>query len=181
MILRADRESEIRGAIRFAEEMKLKPIILGGNDAWKLTSVLKEKNVPVILTGTLDLPGREDDAYDTLYENAAKLQQAGVRFCISTGDNGSAVRNLPQHAGMAAAFGLPRIEALRAVTLYPAQILNVSDRLGSIEPGKMANLVVADGDPLEVRTHIRYVFIDGRLIPLVSRHTELNDAFKDRK
>ena len=82
---------------------------------------------------------------------------------------------------MAAAFGLPKEEALKAVTLYPAQIMNISDRLGSIEVGKMANLVVADGDPLEARTHIRYVFIDGRQIPLISRHTELNDAFKNRK
>ena len=89
VIFRADRESEMRGAIKFAEEMKLKPIILGGDDAWKIAALLKEKNVPVILTGILDLPSREDDFYDTLYENAAKLQQAGVRFCISSGDSGA--------------------------------------------------------------------------------------------
>ena len=181
VIIRADREAEMRGAIKFAEEMKLKPIILGGDDAWRITSLLKEKNVPVILAGLLSLPIREDDAYDTLYENAAKLQQAGVRFCISTGDEGSDVRTLPFHAGMAAAFGLPKDEALKAVTLYPAQIMNVADRLGSIEKGKVANLVVTDGDLLEVRTHVRYLFIDGRRVPLTSRHTELNDAFKDRK
>ena len=103
----------------------------------------------MILTGILDLPIREDDFYDTLYENAAKLQQAGVRFCISSGDSGANVRNLPFYAGMAAAFGLPKTEALKAVTLYPAQIMNVADRLGSIEVGKMANLVVTDGDLLE--------------------------------
>jgi imidazolonepropionase-like amidohydrolase len=181
VIFRADRESEIRGAIKLAEEMKLKPIILGADDAWKITSLLKEKNVPVILTGILDLPIREDDFYDALYENAAKLQQAGVRFCISTGDSGAHVRNLPFYAGMAAAFGLPRADALKAVTLYPAQIMNVADRLGSIEVGKMANLVVTDGDLLEARTHVRRLFIDGRQIPLTSRHTELNDAFKNRK
>ena len=83
VIFRADRESDIRASIRFAEEMKLKPIILGGDDAWKMAAFLKEKNVPVILTGIWDLPSREDDFYDTLYENAAKLQQAGVRFAIS--------------------------------------------------------------------------------------------------
>ena len=82
---------------------------------------------------------------------------------------------------MAAAFGLPKEEALKAVTLYPAQIMNVADRLGSIEKGKMANLVITDGDMLEVRTHVRYLFIDGRQVPLTSRHTQLNDAFKDRK
>ena len=181
VIFRADREAEIRGALKFAEEMKLKPIILGGNDAWKVASLLKEKNVPVILTGLFSLPPREDDAYDALYENPSRLQQAGVRFCISTGDAGAEVRNLPQYAGMAAAFGLSKADALKAVTLYPAQILNVSDRLGAIEAGKMANLVVTDGDLLEIRTRIRYLFIDGRPVVLSSRHTELNDAFKNRK
>lgn len=181
VIFRADREAEIRGAIRFAEEMKLKPIILGGNDAWKVASLLKEKNVPVILTGILSLPPREDDAYDSLYENPAKLQQAGVRFCISTGDAGPEARNLAQYAGMAAAYGLSKADAVKSVTLYPAQILNVADRLGSIEAGKMANLVVTDGDLLEIRTHIRFLLIDGRPVVLTSRHTELNDAFKNRK
>lgn len=181
VIFRAEREAEIRGAIRFAEEMKLKPIILGGNDAWKVASLLKEKNVPVILTGVFSLPVREDDFYDTLYENPAKLQQAGVLFAISTGDSGPEVRNLPQYAGMAAAYGLSKTDALKAVTLNPARIMNAADRLGSIEPGKMANLVVTDGDLLEIRTHIRYLFIDGRPVVLSSRHTELNDAFKNRK
>jgi len=181
VIFRADREAEIRGAIRFAEEMKLKPIILGGNDAWKVASLLKEKNVPVILTGVFSLPGREDDTYDALYENPAKLQQAGVRFCISTGDAGPEVRNLAQYAGMAAAFGLSKADAVKSVTLYPAQVLNVADRLGSIEVGKMANLVVTDGDLLEIRTRIKYLLIDGRPVVLSSRHTELNDAFKNRK
>ena len=181
VIFRADREAEIRGAVKFAEDMKLKPIILGANDAWKVASLLKEKNVPVILTGIYSLPLREDDAYDTLYENAAKLQEAGVRYCISTGDAGPEVRNLAQYAGMAAAFGLSKADALKSVTLYPAQIMNVADRLGSIEVGKMANLVVTDGDLLEIRSHIRYLFIDGRPVVLTSRHTELNDAFKNRK
>ncbi len=181
VIFRATRESEIRGAIKFAEEMKLKLIILGGEEAVKVASLLQEKKVPVILTGILDLPLREDDFYDSLYESAAKLREAGVTFCISSGDNGANVRNLPYYAGMAAAFGLSRAEALKSVTLYPAQILNVADRLGSIEVGKSANLVVTDGDLLETRTHVRHLFIDGRLVPLNSRHTDLNDAFKDRK
>jgi imidazolonepropionase-like amidohydrolase len=181
VIMRADREAEIRAAVRFADELKLRPIILGGNDSWKAAALLKERNVPVILTGVLDLPPREDDYYDSLYETAAKLQQAGVRFCISTGNSGSNVRDLPYHAGMAAAFGLPRAEALKAVTLYPAQIMNVSDRMGSIEPGKLANLVITDGDLLEARTRVRYLFIAGRQLPLTSRHTELYEQFKNRK
>jgi imidazolonepropionase-like amidohydrolase len=181
VIMRADREAEIRAAIRFADEMRLRPIILGGDSAWKVAALLKERNVPVILTGVLDLPPREDDYYDSLYEAAAKLQQAGVRFCISTGNTGSNVRDLPYHAGMAAAFGLPRAEALKAVTLYPAQIMSVADRMGSIEVGKTANLVITDGDLLEARTRIRHLFINGRQLPLSSRHTELYEQFKNRK
>jgi imidazolonepropionase-like amidohydrolase len=182
VIIRADREAEIRAAVRFAEEMRLqRPVILGGNEAWKVAAFLKEKNVAVILTGVLDLPTREDDFYDDLYANAGRLEAAGVRFCISTGDTGAHVRDLPFHAGMAASFGLSRAEALKAVTLYPAQIMNVADRLGSIEQGKMANLVITDGDLLDARTHVRYLFIRGRQLPLTSRHTELYEQFKDRR
>jgi imidazolonepropionase-like amidohydrolase len=180
-IFRAERERDIRNAVRFAEELKLKAVIIGGSEAWKAAQFLKEKNVPVILDSVLNLPLREDDPYDSLYENAAKLQAAGVRFCISTGDSGAHVRDLPFHAGMAAAYGLPKTEALKAVTLYPAQILGVADRVGSIEQGKIANLVVTDGDLLEARTHVRHLFIAGRQIPLASRHTVLYDRFKDRK
>ncbi len=181
VIFRADREGEMRAAIRFAEEMKLKPIIMGGNEAWKMAAFLKEKNVPVILSGVLNLPSREDAPYDENYESASKLAAAGVRFCISTGDSGAEVRNLPYTAGMAAAHGLSKSEALRAVTLYPAQIIGAGAQLGSIEAGKIANLVVTDGDLLEARTNVRHLFINGRQVPLVSRHTELYDAFKNRK
>ncbi|HYO62596.1 MAG TPA: amidohydrolase family protein [Pyrinomonadaceae bacterium] len=181
VIFRAERERDIRAAVRFAEEMKLKPIILGGNDAWKAADLLKQRDVPVILTGIHSLPMREDDPSDALYENAARLQRAGVRFCISTGNSGAEVRDLPFQAGMASSFGLPRAEALKAVTLYPAQIMGVGGQVGSIEPGKLANLVVTDGDLLEARTNIRHLFIEGRLIPLVSRHTILYEQFKDRK
>jgi imidazolonepropionase-like amidohydrolase len=181
VIFRANRETEIRGAVRFAEELHLKYLIMGGNEAWKMTGFLREHNVPVILTNTLDLPSREDDAYDVNYASAAKLQQAGVRFCISTGSTGQFVRNLPFYAGMSAAFDLPHAEALKAITLYPAQMMNLADQMGSIEAGKMANLVITDGDILDARTHVRYLFINGRKLPLTSRHTELYDQFKNRK
>ena len=88
--------------------------------------------------------------------------------------------NLAQYAGIAAAFGLSKSDAVKSITLYPAQIMNVADRLGSIETGKMANLVVTDGDLLEIRTRIKYLFIDGRPVVLTSRHTELTEAFKNR-
>lgn len=181
VIFRAERDREMRAVIRFAEELKLKPIILGASEGWKVASFLKEKNVPVILDSVLNMPLREDDGYDSLYENASKLQAAGVRFAISSGDSGAHVRDLPFNAGMASAFGLPKAEALKSVTLYPAQILGVADRLGSIETGKLANLVITDGDILEARTNVRHLFIAGRQLPIVSRHTQLSDQFKDRK
>ncbi len=181
MMIRVDRANDILAALRFSEEMKLKPIIVGGNEAWKVAKQLKERDVPVVVTGVLDLPTRDDDAYDVLYENAAKLQQGGVAFCISTGDSGAQVHDLPFTAGMAAAFGLDKMEALKSVTLYPAKILGVDGQLGSIEVGKLANLVVADGDILEARTNVKYVFIDGRQIPLSSRFTEFYEQFRKRK
>lgn len=176
----ADRANDIREAIAFAEEMKLTPIIVGGRDAWRVASLLKEKNVPVVLGSVLDLPSREDDAYDVNYAAPAVLAKAGVRFAIASGDAGAEARNLPYTAGMAAAFGLSKEDALRSVTLWPAQIFGVADRLGSIEPGKVANLVVTDGDVLEARTHTRYLFIEGRPVPLDTKHSELYDQFRER-
>ena len=180
VIFTADRATDIRAAVTFAREMKLKPIILGGGDASQVASLLRENNVPVVVTGVLSLPRREDDPYDINYSNPARLQKAGLRFAITSGDEGAEARNLPYVAGMAAAFGLPKDEALKAVTLYPAQILGVADRFGSIEVGKVANLVVTDGDLLEAKTNTKYLFIDGRPVPLDTRHTDLNNLFKDR-
>ena len=135
----------------------------------------------MIYTNIYSLPVQDDDAYDYLFAAPAKMQQAGIQFCISTGDTGQEVRDLPYHAGLASAYGLSKEEALKSVTLYPAQILGVADKIGSIEVGKIANIVVADGDILEPRTNIKHLFINGRLIPLTSRHTELFEQFKDRK
>ncbi len=175
----ADRATDIRAAVNFAKEMRLKPIIVGGGDAWQVASFLKENNVPVIVSSVLQLPRREDDPYDVNYSSPAKLYRAGVKFAISEG-GGAETRNLPYNAGMAAAFGLPKDEALKSVTLYPAQILGVADRFGSIEVGKVANLVVTDGDLLEAKTNTKYLFIDGRPVPLSTKHTELYELFKDR-
>jgi imidazolonepropionase-like amidohydrolase len=179
VVFSANTAAEITRAVSFADEMKLKAVIMGGNEAWKVTALLKEKNVPVILTNTLNEPG-DDDPYDLMYESAAKLQRAGVRFSLSTGGSGTSVRDLPWRAGMASAFGLPKDEALKAVTLYPAQVMNVQDKLGSIEVGKMANIVVTDGDMLEAKSKTRYLFIDGRQVPLTSKHEDLYDLFRNR-
>lgn len=181
ILFTAERERDIRAVAKFVEENKLKGMIAGGQEAWKAADVLNKNNIAVVYSNIYDLPVREDDAYDFLFEAPSKMQQAGIKFCISTGNNGAEVRDLPYHAGIASAFGLPKEEALKAVTLYPAQILGIADRLGSIETGKIANIVVTDGDMLEPRTNIKYLFINGRLLPLTSRHTELFERFKDRK
>jgi len=177
----AERERDIRSVVKFVTEMRVKGIIVGGQEAWKVADDLKKNNIAVIYTNIYNLPVREDDAYDSLFEAPSKMQQAGIKFAISTGDSGAEVRDLPYHAGLAGAFGLSKENALKSVTLYPAQILGVADRLGSIEVGKMANIVVTDGDLLDPRTNVKYLFISGRLLPLTSRHTELFDSFKDRK
>jgi imidazolonepropionase-like amidohydrolase len=142
--------------------------------------LLKEKNVPVILGAVLDLPDQEDAPYDQAYARAAELHKAGIKFAFSTSDAPSDIRLLSYHAGTAAAFGLPKEEALKAITIYPAQIFGIDKFVGSIEVGKMANLIVTDGDPLELRTRLKYMFINGKQTDLTNKHTRLYDKFKDR-
>ena len=176
----AERERDIRSVAKFVAEMKIKGIILGGQEAWKAADDLKKNNIPVIYTNIYNLPVRDDDPYDYLYEAPSKMAQAGVKFAISTGNDGAEVRDLPYHAGLAGSFGLSKDDALKSVTLYPAQILGIDKDYGSIDVGKVANLVVTDGDMLEPRTNVKYLFITGRLIPLTSRHTELFEKYKNR-
>ena len=181
VVFTAERERDIRGVVKFVEEMKVKGIILGGQDAWKVADGLNKNNISVIFTNIYNLPVQDDDAFDYLYNAPAKMAQAGIKFCISTGNDGAEIRDLPYHAGLAAAYGLSKEDALKSVTLYPAQILGVADKIGSLEVGKIANVVVTDGDILQPRTNVKYVFINGRMLPLTSRHTELFEQFKDRK
>lgn len=181
IIFTAERERDIRGVAKFVADTRVKGIIVGGQEAWKAADELKKNNIAVVYTNIYNLPVLDDHPYDFLFEAPAKLRQAGVKFCISTGSNGEEVRDLPYQAGIAGAFGLSKEDALKSVTLYAAEILGLGDKLGSIDIGKVANIVVTDGDILEPRTNIKYLFINGRLLPLTSRHTELYDSFKDRK
>ena len=181
IVFPAERERDIRAIAKFVADTKVKGIIRGGQEAWMAAEYLKKNNISVIFTNIYNLPVRDDDPYDYLFEGPSKLQKAGVKFAISTGDTGAENRDLPYHAGLASAYGLPKEEALKSITIYPAEIFGLSDRIGTLEAGKMANVVVTDGDMLDPRTNIKYMFIGGRLIPLTSRHTELFDSFKDRK
>ncbi len=179
VVINANLERDLKGAIAFVAEMKLKAIISGGAEAYRVADLLKAKNIPVLVGPVLRMPVRADDPYDAAFTNAGLLSKAGVKIAFETNDSAYS-RNLPYHAGMAAAFGLPKEEALKAVTIYPAEIFGIADRVGSIEQGKIANLIVTDGDPLEIRTQIKHVFINGRDIPLTSRHTELYEKYKAR-
>lgn len=181
VMFNADREVDIRKSVAFAESEHLKLMIVGGRDAWMMTDYLKQHAVPVVLTSVRELPANDDQPYDVNFSAPGKLAAAGVQFAISSGEETPDMRDLPYVAGEAAGFGLSKDDALKSVTLWPAQIYGVADRVGSIEVGKLANLVVTTGDLLEPRTDTRYLFIDGCPVPLSTKHSELYDAFKDRK
>jgi imidazolonepropionase-like amidohydrolase len=178
IVMRADREAEIRAALRFASDNGLKLVIAGGLEAWRCAEPLRQQDVPVLLKVDR-LPARESDPYDAPYANAAALQRAGVRFAIVSDDSEN-VRNLPYEAAMAAAYGLGEEQALRAITLSPAEIFGVADRIGSIAEGREANLVLATGDILDTRSEVTRVFIQGVEQSLETRHTRLYERYKDR-
>ncbi len=179
VVMHANLARDIKAALEFADEFELKVILSGAQDIGRVIPDVKRRNIPVLLGPILALPAREDDPYDLLFANAKTLHDNGIRFAIQTQDSHN-TRNLPYHAASAAAFGLPKEEALKAITLYPAQIFGVADRLGSLEVGKQANVIITDGDPLEIRTNIRRVFIAGEDIPMDSRHTLLYEKFENR-
>jgi imidazolonepropionase-like amidohydrolase len=135
--------------------------------------------VPVILGPVLAMPAERHDPYDTPFACAEKLRQAGVRFCLRSSGAHQA-RNLPYEAAQAVAFGLPPEEALKAVTLYPAQILGVEDRLGSVTVGKRANLVLTNGDLLQPTTQVLALFIDGKPLEPVSKQSRLYERYRER-
>jgi imidazolonepropionase-like amidohydrolase len=178
VIVRADDEDDIRGAVAFAAERGLRLILSGGLEAWRCADLLNEKRVPVLIKVDR-LPRRESDPYDAAYANAARLHAAGVRFAIVS-DDASNARNLPYEAAMARAFGLPPDAAIKAITAWPAKILGVADRKGTLEPGKDADLVIATGDIMDHRTEVTQVFIAGQAQSLETKHTRLYRQFEDR-
>jgi imidazolonepropionase-like amidohydrolase len=179
VVMHANLERDIRAALKFADEFKLKMILADAEDVARVIPELKSRNVPVILGPILSLPPREDDPYDLVFSNAKTLNDAGIPFAIQSQDAHNA-RNLPYNAAACAAFGLPKDVALRSVTLAPAQIFGVADRIGSLETGKLANIIVTDGDPLEIVTHVKHLFIAGEEITLDTNQTLLYQKFKSR-
>jgi imidazolonepropionase-like amidohydrolase len=180
LLTRVATEQEIRDAIAFVDRVGVRVVIAAPPaEAALAAPLLKDKNVPVILLQVLTLPTRRDMPHQASYSAAAELAKAGVKFAIAVPSDTNA-RQLPYHAAEAVAWGLSREDALKALTINPAEMLGVADRIGSLEPGKIANLIVAKGDPLEVRTTITHVVIAGRDVPLDNKQIELYERYSKR-
>lgn len=177
-LVSADTEEQIRAAVALQDSFGIRVIIQGGNEAWKVAELLAEKNVPVVLSSIQSTPAA-DAPYDAIYAQPGVLVRAGVKIAFSTG-GASGARHVPYHAALAVAYGLAPDAAIKALTIWPAEIFGVADQLGTIETGKMANLFVAGGDPLDVRTQVTDVFVSGRLVPFDDRHTQLFEKYRVR-
>jgi imidazolonepropionase-like amidohydrolase len=175
----ASRVREIREAVEFCDKQKIKMILAGGAESYKVKDLLRSRNIPVILQPTLTEPLDEDDPYDRSLTTAAELADAHVKFAFGSFDN-SFARRLGQQAANAVAHGLAYEEALKAVTIYPAQIFGLSDQLGTLENGKIANIIVTNGDPLELTTDVRYLFIKGQLTSTDNKHKSEYEKYLNR-
>lgn len=181
LIIDVNAAKDIQAALKWIKEKKIKKVILSGvAEGWRVADEIAKANIPVLAGPVLELPTRDYDRYDKAYANPGLLRKAGVKVAIKTDDGHLNYRNLPYHAGFAAAYGMGREEALKAITIVPAEIFGVADKLGSIEQGKSATLFVCSGDPFEPKTQVSQVFIDGWQMPMVSRQTLLYDEFLQR-
>ena len=180
ILLAADSAVDLRGIIRLKTDYNINVIVLGGTEAWRVAGELAATNIPVIMDPAANLPGSFEDLGSTL-ANAARLQKAGVRIAFFNPDGGTThnLRLLTQQAGNAVAHGLPYEAALAAITINPAAIYGLSGRLGSLEPGKAGDVVIWDGDPLEVTTRAVAVFIDGRAMSMQNRQTRMRERYKN--
>ena len=180
LFVHANDYRQIEQAINFAREQNVRMILVGGREAWKLTDLLKQNEIPVIYGSVHSMPMRPDYAYDDPFSTPSRLHKAEVKFCIGL-FSATGVRNLPFQAGQAVAFGLDKSEALRAITLSTAEILGISHDLGSLESGKKATIIVSDGDILDYLGHrVTHMFIEGRKVDLDNKHKELYRKYKAR-
>ena len=178
VVVDAETADQMRDAMRFADSLKLRLVIRGGREGWRLADTLAARRVPVILSPTTSVPGN-DAPYDEVFANAGVMARAGVLLAFHTGSASSA-RDLPYNVGLAIAYGLDPEEGLKAITINPARIWGVDRDYGSIEVGKVANLMVSTGDPIDIRSQIREVFVKGQRMKFDDRHTELYEKFRAR-
>ena len=180
LLIEVNAAKDITNALEWlSDKTEARAILTGVAEGWRVADKIASAGIPVITGPMLSIPTRGSDRYDVSYTNPGKLLAAGVKVAIRTNDTEN-VRNLPFNAGFAAAYGMGKEEALKAVTIVPAEIFGVADRLGSIEQGKSATLFVSDGDPFETKTQVLHVFIDGYKIPMTNRHIQLYQEFLDR-
>lgn len=179
LLIEVERETDIRSALKWIEANELKAVLTGVSEGWRVADEIAKAGVPVITGPMLDMPPRASDRYDKAYANAGLMHKAGVQVAIRSNETEN-VRNLPFNAGFAAAYGMGREAALEAITIVPARIMGLEAEIGSLEVGKVATLFISDGDPLETKTHIEQVFIDGYQIPMDSRHIQLYNEFLER-
>ncbi len=179
LLIEVNRAPDILEVLKWAEGKEIRIVLTGVAEGWRVANEIAESGHPVITGPVLQTPSRAYDRYDRPYANASKMKEAGVKVAIRTNEMEN-VRNLPFNAGYAAAYGLGKEEALKSITIVPAQILGIDDRLGSLEIGKTANLFISNGDPFEPRVQIEQVFISGWKIPMENRHTQLYEQFLER-
>jgi len=174
---------QIKAAINWAKTRKYQIIIAGARDAWMCAELLAQEKVPVIYDSTFDLPARDTDPYDIHFRAPSILAKAGVQVSLSskTGSWGtSKIRNLPYAAAQSVAHGLPRTDALKSITLNPAQTLGITKHLGSLEAGKEATFIAVNGDILDIRSNVKRMWIGGKETSLESRHTRLYEKYRKR-
>ncbi len=180
VFVNANEVTQIQAAMQWAEEEKVRMVLVGGRDAWRVKDQLLAKKVPVIFTDVQNAPARRWEDYDLVFKTPALLQSAGIQFCITGDRSGSNARNLPHHAANAVAYGLPQDEALKSITLYPAQILGIADRVGSLEVGKDATLLITDGDILQITTNVEQAFVLGKKVDMRDKHKSLYNKYKEK-
>lgn len=181
LFVHANILKQILMAIDFAKTFAIDVVVVGGSDSYKVADLLKQNNIAVILNPMHSLPTMEDDDIDQPFKTPAILQKAGVLFAINDDDGTTRYRNLPFNAGSAASYGLTKEQALQAITLNAAKILGIADRTGSIEAGKDANIIISEGDILDMeKSKVTDAFIQGRKINLDNQQTQLYERYKHR-
>jgi imidazolonepropionase-like amidohydrolase len=176
-LIQANGEQAIRQAVEFGDTYGVKVVIVGGADAWRVRTLLAQKNVPVVLSSLQAAPAF-NQPYDAVYAQPGLLAEAGVKIAFSANDANA--RHVWEHAALAEAYGLAPDAALKAVTIWPAEMWGVDKEIGSIAQGKMANLLVTTGDPLDLRTQLVHIFIKGRDVPADDRQSRLYLKYKAR-
>jgi imidazolonepropionase-like amidohydrolase len=180
VVVSASNVQQILDAIAWAEAEGVRLVLRGGEDALYVADHLAAKQIPVLLTSVMDGPNRSWESYDGNYGLPARLHEKGVRFAITGGSSAPYTHRLPYEAGVSVAFGLPVDEALRAVTIYPARIMGIADRVGSLETGKDATLLITSGNPLDFTSSIEQAYVQGREIDMLDIHKQLYQKYSEK-